>query len=274
MSQSGALKAQNVSPQPIVTITGNSGAAVPPDASGNINLLGNDATGITVVGTPASNLLTIIAELATTTQRGTLATATNAQAAAQTSLINILTPSNITSMFSTNPLPATQGGTGVASPTAHTLPVAEGASNFTFLGPLTNGQLLIGSTGADPVPATLTAGSGISISNGVGSITISSSGAEFLTYTNVSTTPYVVLTTDEYLSVDTSALSITIQLPNTTSTGRVFVIKDRSGAAATRNISVTTVGGVITIDGSTTYTINTNFEAIQVIFNGTNYEVF
>jgi len=69
------------------------------------------------------------------------------------------------------------GGTGVVNPTAHTLPVAEGVSNFTFLGPLTNGQLLIGSTGLDPVPATLTAGIGISVTNAAGSITIASTGA-------------------------------------------------------------------------------------------------
>ena len=37
---------------------------------------------------------------------------------------------------------------------------------------LTNGQLLIGSTGSAPVVANLTAGSGISITNGAGSITI------------------------------------------------------------------------------------------------------
>lgn len=68
------------------------------------------------------------------------------------------------------------GGTGVSNPTAHTLPVAEGALPFNFLGPLTNGQLLIGSTGADPVPATITGGTGISIVNTAGNITINSSG--------------------------------------------------------------------------------------------------
>lgn len=39
---------------------------------------------------------------------------------------------------------------------------------------LTNGQLLIGSTGADPVPNGLTAGNGITIVNSAGNITISS----------------------------------------------------------------------------------------------------
>ena len=41
----------------------------------------------------------------------------------------------------------------------------------------TNGELLIGSTGANPVASTLSAGTGISISNGAGSITISSTGS-------------------------------------------------------------------------------------------------
>ena len=40
----------------------------------------------------------------------------------------------------------------------------------------TNGQLLIGSTSANPVAATLTAGTGITVTNGAGSITIAASG--------------------------------------------------------------------------------------------------
>jgi hypothetical protein len=40
---------------------------------------------------------------------------------------------------------------------------------------LTNGQLLIGSTGASPIAATLSAGTGIAITNAAGSITIASS---------------------------------------------------------------------------------------------------
>lgn len=68
------------------------------------------------------------------------------------------------------------GGTGVSNPTARTIPIAEGASNFHFVGPLTAGQLLIGTNSSDPVAANLTAGSGISISNGNGSITINATG--------------------------------------------------------------------------------------------------
>lgn len=93
-------------------------------------------------------------------------------------------------------------------------------------------------------------------------------------YTNVHTSPYVVLTTDFYLSVDTSTIAITVQLPNAPATGRIFNIKDRTGNAATHNITVTTVGGAINIDAAVTFVMNTAYEAINVIFNGSTYEVF
>lgn len=44
------------------------------------------------------------------------------------------------------------------------------------IGPLTNGQLVIGSTGVKSVAATLTAGDGVGITNGAGSITIAATG--------------------------------------------------------------------------------------------------
>lgn len=95
-----------------------------------------------------------------------------------------------------------------------------------------------------------------------------------LSYTNVNSTPYVVLSTDEYISVDCSGAAITVELPNTTSTGRVFVIKDRTGSSATNTITVTTVGGVVNIDGSASFPIVTNYEAISVLFNGSSYEIY
>lgn len=73
------------------------------------------------------------------------------------------------------------GGTGVSSPTAHTLPVGEGASAMAFLGPLTNGQVLIGSTGADPVVANiLDDATTINVLNGAGTIRIRQIGASRL----------------------------------------------------------------------------------------------
>jgi hypothetical protein len=52
-----------------------------------------------------------------------------------------------------------------------------GSGSFGGVGPLTNGQLLIGSTGGPPQATTLTAGTGIGITNGPGSITITAGGS-------------------------------------------------------------------------------------------------
>jgi trimeric autotransporter adhesin len=76
-------------------------------------------------------------------------------------------------------LVVSNGGTGRATLTNHGLLVGAGTAAITQLVDATNGQLPIGSTGADPVLATLSAGAGISISNGAGSITISNTGAGF-----------------------------------------------------------------------------------------------
>ncbi len=69
--------------------------------------------------------------------------------------------------------------------TNHSLLVGAGTPTITNLGVATNGQLPIGSVGADPVLATLTAGTGITIVNGAGSITISSTNGSSGTGTTV-----------------------------------------------------------------------------------------
>jgi len=60
----------------------------------------------------------------------------------------------------TGTLPVGNGGTGATSITDHALVVGSATAAVTEIGPLTNGQLVVGSTGADPVAATLTAGTG------------------------------------------------------------------------------------------------------------------
>lgn len=95
-----------------------------------------------------------------------------------------------------------------------------------------------------------------------------------MAYSDVSSSPYVVDYNEQYLSVDCSGGAITVQLPNDANTGQAFVIKDRTSSAATNNITVTTPGGTVTIDDSTTYVINQNLGSINIIYNGTGYEVW
>ncbi len=67
------------------------------------------------------------------------------------------------------------GGTGATTLTDGGVLLGSGTGAITALGQATNGQLVIGSTGADPSLATLTDGAGITITEGAGSITIASS---------------------------------------------------------------------------------------------------
>lgn len=107
-------------------------------------------------------------------------------------------------------------------------------------------------------------------------LTISAVVSSILNVTTVThaQSPYTVVPTDEFLAVNVSGGVVTIDLPNSTTTGRVIYVKDSTGGSSTNNISVTTVGGIVTIDGLTTYTINSNYQAIGLIFDGTSYEVF
>ena len=109
----------------------------------------------------------------------------------------------------TTPVTTTNGGTGVSSPTAHTIPIAEGAAAFTFLGPLTNGQLLIGSVGADPSAATLTAGNGIAITNGAGTIRIDATPLG-LPWTDVTGTTQAMSAEAGYLANNAGLVTLTL----------------------------------------------------------------
>lgn len=64
MSQAGILSDSTTALADVEKLTGDSGGAVTPDASKNINILGDDSTvndtdGITVVGDPGNNKLTV-----------------------------------------------------------------------------------------------------------------------------------------------------------------------------------------------------------------------
>lgn len=69
-------------------------------------------------------------------------------------------------------IPVADGGTGASTLTDHGVLVGSGTSAVTALSVGTNGQVLVGSTGADPVFATITDGEGIDTALGAGTLTI------------------------------------------------------------------------------------------------------
>lgn len=71
--------------------------------------------------------------------------------------------------------------------------------------------------------------------------------------------------------VDTSTLSITLTLPTPASGARV-IVKDKSGEANTRNITINPNGGE-NIDGASSFTMDSNYDSKTFISDGTDWYV-
>lgn len=137
--------------------------------------------------------------------------------------------STLTYTLST-PVSVANGGTGASSFTAHSLIVGEGTSAMFALGAATNGQIPIGSTGADPVLATITGGSGITVSNGAGTITISASGSG-VTWNDTTGTSATLAASNGYVA-DNGSL-VTFTLPVTAAFGAEFIISGKGAGGWT-----------------------------------------
>lgn len=95
-----------------------------------------------------------------------------------------------------------------------------GASNGLSSLALTNGQLAIGNTGNAPSAATLTQGSGITITNGAGTITIAATGSGFTW--SVITADQTAATANGYIC--NKAGTLTITLPASPTAGDYFAV--------------------------------------------------
>ena len=87
-------------------------------------------------------------------------------------------------------------------------------------------------------------------------------------------TPYTVKSDDEFLGVNSTGGAITIKFPDNPAIGRVYIIKDILGSAGTHNITLTTVSASDLIDNAVTFVMNTNWESVQLLYNGAKYLVF
>lgn len=109
--------------------------------------------------------------------------------------------------------------------TGTTIAVANGGTGQTSY---TNGQLLIGNTtGNTLTKATLTAGSGISVTNGGGSITIATTNGQGITWNEVTGTSQTAAVNNGYIT--NNAGLVTVTLPSTASIGHIVEI---AGAGA------------------------------------------
>ena len=94
-----------------------------------------------------------------------------------------------------------------------------------------------------------------------------------VTYRTVSSTDDLE-STDYFVAVDTSGGAFTLTLLQAgMSSNQIFAIKDIGGACSTENLTIDT-SGAATIDGNATYTINVNYGAINLLYDGTDFWVY
>ncbi len=130
--------------------------------------------------------------------------------------INTAGAADVVTINLDSPVLTTLGGTGRNSLTDGAIVVGDGTNAVELIGPLTDGQLLIGDTaGVSPVAATLTAGAGITIVNGAGSITISSTGG--FTWNEVTGISQSASVNNGYIT--NNAALVTVTLPATAAIG-------------------------------------------------------
>jgi len=104
---------------------------------------------------------------------------------------------------------------------------------------------------------------------------LSGEGIKFST-TTVNAATYDLTTTDYILNVTYTTTGAVTSLTLPTSQvveGRVIVIKDSGGNASGNNITIDTEGSE-TIDGSATLVLNSDYEAVNLYCDGTNWHIF
>jgi hypothetical protein len=112
------------------------------------------------------------------------------------------------------------GTTGVTPDTADAkLMIMDSLGQMGTLGAATNGQIAIGSTGANPVLAAITAGAGIGITNGAGSITIDATGSSLLPW-SAQTVNMTAVVSNAYIA--NKAGTLEFLLPAASAVGSTF----------------------------------------------------
>jgi hypothetical protein len=228
------------------------------NGSSTITLGGNLTTGGAFTTTPANavTLTTTGATNVTLPTSGTLLTSATA-VASLTGTANQITVSSPTGSVTLS-IPSTFIAPGsieatttlqVDGNTAKSFVYSDASKLVTTTAAPLNGEILIGSTGNAPVKATISAGTGMSVVNGAGTITLNNTGVTSVTVSS-STTPGLTVTNPTVTTTGTITLALGADLVGLEALGAAAQtgIVVRTGAATyISNVAITGTSGNITV---------------------------
>lgn len=175
----------------------------------------------------------------------------------------------ITGVSVSNPMMVTinssTGQLGSFSTAGSAVLLSTGSSQPQWSAPMTNGQVIIGSTSGTPLASTLTAGAGITITNAAGSITIAATATGF-TWTDVTSATQTLAANNGYLT-DRGA-GVTYTLPASGAIGDTIKIVGKLGLATiTPNANQQILSGAAsgTVGATGTFVSNNVGDCVELV---------
>jgi len=197
----------------------DSGTATP--SSGVLNVVGGGSTTTSGASNTVTVVLTGLTNHAVLVGAGTT-TMTKVGPDAATGIPLISQGASADPVFGTAVVAG--GGTGAVTLTDGGILLGSGTGAITATAQPASGELLIGSVGVDPVLATLTAGTGITITEGAGSITIDST-AGGVTWNEETGTSATMVVNNGYIT--NNAGLVTMTLPATAALGDLIQVNGK-----------------------------------------------
>jgi len=167
------------------------------------------------------------------------------------------------------------GTVNIQGQTANTVATYGASGAMQGVGPLTNGQLLIGSTGAQPVAANLTStGGSVTITNTAGGINLEAAGGGSSFTWSVVTASTASIAANTGIITD-NATSVAVTLPATAAVGDMFRVVAKGGSGASFVLGVSTgqsirFGNTFTTTSSGTLSATQLGDAVEVVCSVAN----
>lgn len=184
--------------------------------------------------------------------------------------INVIGAGNITGTGNPGLSTITFNLTGT---TNHAIQIGNAGGSLTSLAVAGNGQIPIGSAGADPVIANIAAGPGIAIANGPGTITISAAGAGFA-WTEVVGIAQAMAVENGYVANNVALVTLT--LPAIAAFGDVIRVVGKGTGLwrIAQNGGQQVHFGVLnsTIGGGGSLTANNRYDCVELLCTTANTE--